>query len=54
MRQPALHREHGDEQEMLKRTQNTITGSYRWMLFHQAGNLKATHAEDKPLMDAVD
>lgn len=27
---------HGDEQEMLKRTERTITGSHRWMLFHQA------------------
>lgn len=45
---------HGDEQAMLKRTERTLTGSYRWMVFHQTGNLKAAHAEDKPLMDAVD
>lgn len=45
---------HGDGLEMLKRTQRNLTGSRRWMSIHQAGNPEITHAEDKPLMDAVD
>lgn len=45
---------HGDGLEMLKRTRRNLTGSRRWMSIHQAGNPEITHAEDKPLMDAVD